>query len=74
MMESNGTHDGRLTELQVADNTYRDGAADIANNEASFIKDGGFAIDQVKVNAVRAVRLSPSPFSELQQLTKATVL
>jgi alkaline phosphatase D len=38
----------------VADNTYRDGAADIANNEASFINDGGFAIDQVKMNAVRA--------------------
>jgi alkaline phosphatase D len=37
----------------VADNTYRDGAADIANNEASFINDGGFAIDQVKMNAVR---------------------
>jgi alkaline phosphatase D len=48
----------------VADNTYRDGAADIANNEASFIKDGGFAIDQVKVNAVRAVRYSHHPFQK----------
>ncbi|KAL1582624.1 hypothetical protein WHR41_08566 [Cladosporium halotolerans] len=39
---------------EVADNTYRDGAADLANNEASFINDGGFSIDQVKMNAVRA--------------------
>jgi len=39
---------------EVADNTYRDGASDIANNEASFINDGGFSIDQVKMNAVRA--------------------
>jgi alkaline phosphatase D len=44
----------KLTEHQVADNTYRDGAADLANNEASFINDGGVSIDQVKMNAVRA--------------------
>jgi alkaline phosphatase D len=44
----------------VADNTYRDGAADIANNEASFINDGGFAIDQVKMNAVRVLHLNIS--------------
>jgi alkaline phosphatase D len=47
----------------VADNTYRDGAADIANNEASFINDGGFAIDQVKMNAVRAVSYIPPALS-----------
>jgi hypothetical protein len=63
MVDLDGSGDGRLTYFQVADNTYRDGAADIANNEASFIKDGGFAIDQVKVNAVRAVRHPLSPFS-----------
>ena len=40
--------------MQVADNTYRDGASDLANNEASFINDGGWSIDQVKMNAVRA--------------------
>ncbi|KAM0713864.1 hypothetical protein Q7P37_010826 [Cladosporium fusiforme] len=39
---------------EVADNTYRDGAADLNNNEASFINDGGVAIEQVKMNAVRA--------------------
>lgn len=53
-MHSDEAEDGRLTCFKVADNTYRDGAADIANNEASFINDGGFSIDQVKMNAVRA--------------------
>ena len=62
-MDFDGLDDGRLTYLKVADNTYRDGAADIANNEASFINDGGFAIDQVKMNAVRAVSYIPPALS-----------
>jgi alkaline phosphatase D len=39
---------------EVADNTYRDGSADLNNTEASFILDGGVAVDQRKMNAVRA--------------------
>ncbi|KAK5160953.1 hypothetical protein LTS14_000746 [Recurvomyces mirabilis] len=39
---------------EVADNTYRDGEADVNNTEASFIMDGGVAVDQRKMNAVRA--------------------
>lgn len=39
---------------EVADNTYRDGSADLNNTEASFIKDGGVSVDQRKMNAVRA--------------------
>ena len=39
---------------EVADNTYRDGEADLNNTEASFIKDGGVSVDQRKMNAVRA--------------------
>ncbi|KAF1343866.1 PhoD-like phosphatase-domain-containing protein [Delphinella strobiligena] len=39
---------------EVADNTYRDGEADLNNTEASFISDGGVSVDQRKMNAVRA--------------------
>lgn len=39
---------------EVADNTYRDGEAELNNTEASFIKDGGVSVDQRKMNAVRA--------------------
>ena len=39
---------------EVSDNTYRDGASELNNTEASFIKDGGVAVDQRKMNAVRA--------------------
>ena len=39
---------------EVADNTYRDGSAELNNTEASFIKDGGVSVDQRKMNAVRA--------------------
>ncbi|KAJ4364748.1 hypothetical protein N0V95_000695 [Ascochyta clinopodiicola] len=40
---------------EVADNTYRDGMAELNNTEDSFIKDGvGVAVDQRKMNAVRA--------------------
>ncbi|KAK5129955.1 hypothetical protein LTR08_002672 [Meristemomyces frigidus] len=39
---------------EVADNTYRDGMADLNNTEASFVSDGGVAVDQRKMNAVRA--------------------
>ncbi|KIW84985.1 hypothetical protein Z517_00373 [Fonsecaea pedrosoi CBS 271.37] len=39
---------------EVADNTYRDGAAELNNTEASFIQDGGVSVDQRKMNAVRA--------------------
>lgn len=39
---------------EVADNTYRDGEADLNNTEASFIFDGGVAVEQRKMNAVRA--------------------
>ncbi|GAB7349744.1 hypothetical protein MBLNU459_g0476t1 [Dothideomycetes sp. NU459] len=39
---------------EVADNTYRDGEADLNNTEASFVSDGGVAVDQRKMNAVRA--------------------
>jgi alkaline phosphatase D len=39
---------------EVADNTYRDGEADLNNTEASFIEDGGVSTDQRKMNAVRA--------------------
>ena len=39
---------------EVADNTYRDGSSELNNTEASFIMDGGVAVDQRKMNAVRA--------------------
>ncbi|KAK3209421.1 hypothetical protein GRF29_69g1719734 [Pseudopithomyces chartarum] len=39
---------------EVADNTYRDGASELNNTEASFVKDGGVSVDQRKMNAVRA--------------------
>ena len=39
---------------EVADKVYRDAEADLNNTEASFIKDGGVAVDQRKMNAVRA--------------------
>jgi len=39
---------------EVADNTYRDGSAELNNTEASFISDGGVSVDQRKMNAVRA--------------------
>jgi alkaline phosphatase D len=38
----------------VADNTYRDGASELRNDEKSFIQDGGVSVDQRKMNAVRA--------------------
>ncbi|KAK1074574.1 hypothetical protein LTR33_009727 [Friedmanniomyces endolithicus] len=39
---------------EVADNTWRDGEADLNNTEASFVFDGGVAVEQRKMNAVRA--------------------
>lgn len=39
---------------EVADNTYRDGMADLNNTEESFVMDGGVAVEQRKMNAVRA--------------------
>jgi alkaline phosphatase D len=39
---------------EVSDNTYRDGASELNNTEASFIIDGGVSVDQRKMNAVRA--------------------
>ena len=39
---------------EVADNTYRDGSAELNNTEASFVADGGVSVDQRKMNAVRA--------------------
>ena len=39
---------------EVSDNTYRDGASELNNTEASFIADGGVSVDQRKMNAVRA--------------------
>lgn len=39
---------------EVADNTYRDGESELNNTEASFVMDGGVAVDQRKMNAVRA--------------------
>ena len=39
---------------EVSDNTYRDGASELNNTEASFVKDGGVSVDQRKMNAVRA--------------------
>ncbi|EMC92262.1 hypothetical protein BAUCODRAFT_283733 [Baudoinia panamericana UAMH 10762] len=39
---------------EVADNTYRDGASELNNTEASFVSDGGVSVDQRKMNAVRA--------------------
>ena len=39
---------------EVADNTYRDGSSELNNTEASFVTDGGVAVDQRKMNAVRA--------------------
>jgi alkaline phosphatase D len=37
---------------EVADNTYRDGEADLNNTESSFVFDGGVSVDQRKMNAV----------------------
>ena len=39
---------------EVADNTYRDGMAYLNNTEDSFVHDGGVAVEQRKMNAVRA--------------------
>lgn len=39
---------------EVSDNTYRDGASELNNTEASFVQDGGVSVDQRKMNAVRA--------------------
>ncbi|ORY05895.1 phosphodiesterase/alkaline phosphatase D precursor [Clohesyomyces aquaticus] len=39
---------------EVADNTYRDGESELNNTESSFITDGGVAVEQRKMNAVRA--------------------
>lgn len=39
---------------KVSDNTYRDGASELNNTEASFVQDGGVSVDQRKMNAVRA--------------------
>nr|POE86551.1 alkaline phosphatase d [Quercus suber] len=39
---------------EVSDNTYRDGASELNNTEASFVMDGGVSTDQRKMNAVRA--------------------
>ncbi|KAF2104241.1 alkaline phosphatase-like protein [Rhizodiscina lignyota] len=39
---------------EVADNTWRDGEADLNNTEQSFVFDGGVSVDQRKMNAVRA--------------------
>jgi alkaline phosphatase D len=39
---------------EVSDNTYRDGASELNNTEASFVTDGGVSVDQRKMNAVRA--------------------
>ncbi|KAL7271554.1 hypothetical protein RUND412_005678 [Rhizina undulata] len=39
---------------EVADNSYRDGTADMNNTEDSFIKYDGVSFDQRKANAVRA--------------------
>lgn len=39
---------------EVSDNTYRDGASELQNDEESFAKDGGVSVDQRKQNAVRA--------------------
>lgn len=40
--------------VEVADNAYRDGSAELNNTEASFVADGGVSVDQRKMNAVRA--------------------
>lgn len=55
------TEDGRartkaelIQKTEVSDNTYRDGASELNNTEASFIQDGGVSVDQRKMNAVRA--------------------
>ncbi|KAK3307716.1 PhoD-like phosphatase [Chaetomium strumarium] len=39
---------------EVADNTYHDGSSELNNTEDSFVRDGGVAVDQRKMNAVRA--------------------
>ena len=39
---------------EVADNTYRDGSSELNNTEDSFVQDGGVAVEQRKMNAVRA--------------------
>lgn len=39
---------------EVADNSWRDGQAELNNTEASFVMDGGVSVDQRKMNAVRA--------------------
>jgi phosphodiesterase/alkaline phosphatase D-like protein len=43
-----------LERVEVADNAYRDGSAELNNTEASFVADGGVSVDQRKMNAVRA--------------------
>lgn len=40
--------------LEVADNTWIGGSAELNNTEESFIKSGGVSVDQRKMNAVRA--------------------
>jgi alkaline phosphatase D len=37
---------------EVADNTYRDGEADLNNTESSFVFDGDVSVDQREMNAV----------------------
>ncbi|KAF2797135.1 alkaline phosphatase-like protein [Melanomma pulvis-pyrius CBS 109.77] len=39
---------------EVADNTWRDGSAELNNTEDSFVRDGGVSVDQRKMHAVRA--------------------
>lgn len=39
---------------EIADNGYKDGYSRMNNTEASFIQKGGIAVDQRKMNAVRA--------------------
>ncbi|KAF1998409.1 hypothetical protein P154DRAFT_555313 [Amniculicola lignicola CBS 123094] len=39
---------------EVADNTYRDGMSELNNTEQSFVHNGGVAVGQHKMNAVRA--------------------
>lgn len=46
--------DPHANESEVADNTWRDGAAELNNTEASFVADGGISVDLRKMNAVRA--------------------
>jgi alkaline phosphatase D len=43
-----------LIAAEVADNTWRDGSAELHNKEKSFVHDGGVSVDQRRMNAVRA--------------------